>query len=676
MRRPRSRFSRLFFLFGCLGGLSSLFAQTWTVVNSGLNGVNAAQSVAFGNGRFVATFGGSGLITTVRAGWSLDGITWNPAGSSSTSLSQLGSVFFLNGAFYHVSSAGLFRSVDGDSWQALPTTIALGGLYPRGLATDGRGFLTGSSNLQIQTPLFTPDLASFRAAAPLPETANLPVNLDEPACGQGRYLMPYTVHQPNGSIAPKLASTRDAQTWTLVAGISTVQSITYGNGRFVVHAGTKTFQSTDGITFTDITSPALPINTSSIRFAGGRFISSGRPHASLDGQAWTPFGTVPAGTVSLGFSSIVYGNGRYVGVGTGFDGQTVRDFIASLETPAPPLLTSQPAAVTVAIGHPAALRVSAENPTSVTYQWFKDGQPIAGAIFPSYLLSNATAGDAGNYRCELRNSTGSVTSDTVSITVLPAEAAGRLINLSVRTFAGTGERTFIAGFALTGPASKPVVVRGIGPRLADFGVAGTLADPSLEFFSGQNFLQANDNWSVDDGRTLGAFPLIPGSRDAVLRSVLPAGAYTAQLKGIANTTGNALLEIYDGATSDGLTRLTNLSVRAQLDPAQAIIAGFVIIGETPVSIVLRAAGPALSAFGLTGVLADPKLTLYRDQTKLAENDNWTNDDGRELGAFPFATGSRDAALRVSLPPGSYTVFTESSIASGAGLVLFEVYENP
>jgi hypothetical protein len=125
----------------------------------------------------------------------------------------------------------------------------------------------------------------------------------------------------------------------------------------------------------------------------------------------------------------------------------------------------------------------------------------------------------------------------------------RLINLSVRARAGTGEAVLIAGFVIAdGP--RRVLVRGIGPALSAFGVGDALADPVLELFRDQARIDGNDNWGgsglISQAATrVGAFALPAGSRDAALVVLLPPGAYSVQLRGVGSSTGVALVEVYE-----------------------------------------------------------------------------------------------------------------------------------
>ncbi len=256
-----------------------------------------------------------------------------------------------------------------------------------------------------------------------------------------------------------------------------------------------------------------------------------------------------------------------------------------------------------------------------------------------------------------------------------------LSNLSVRTTAGAGADTLIVGFAVSGGA-KPLLVRGIGPTLSTFGVTGELSDPKLELYRGTAKVQENDNWVAQDAATferVGAFRLGTASRDSALVMSLAPGSYTAQLSGASGGTGVALVELYDTSGDTTLSRLSNVSARSQIRiGGESLIAGFNIAGTGRRSLLIRAVGPTLDQFGVSGALTDPKLELFDQAGKIQENDNWelsTRPTFTQIGAFDLATGSRDAVLLVSLPPGSYTAQV-SGVSGATGVALIEVYELP
>ncbi len=261
---------------------------------------------------------------------------------------------------------------------------------------------------------------------------------------------------------------------------------------------------------------------------------------------------------------------------------------------------------------------------------------------------------------------------------------GRLVNLSVRNRTESGTGVLIAGFVLAGESAKELVVRGIGPTLADFGLTSTVEATELKVYSSGNTsvpLATNAGWTLasGDGQELGAFALTAGSDDSVVRRQFGSGGYTAQvLPGTGDTdAGEALVEIYDAQINDLSSQLINLSARTKVGANQAVTVGFVIGGTTSRSLLIRAVGPGLESFGVTGVLNDPSITLLHDQDVEASNDDWggnttVRQTAEEVGAFPLESNSNDAALLTSLPPGVYTAQVTGA-ANQSGVVRVEVY---
>lgn len=126
----------------------------------------------------------------------------------------------------------------------------------------------------------------------------------------------------------------------------------------------------------------------------------------------------------------------------------------------------------------------------------------------------------------------------------------RLVNLSARGRVGSGDSVLVAGFATSGVGTIRLLIRGIGQRLAEFGLSGTLADPRLELHNAEgDLVSTNDDWSPDLATTFttaGAFTLVPGSKDAAMIVTVKGGArYSVLLRGNEGVTGEALLEIYE-----------------------------------------------------------------------------------------------------------------------------------
>ena len=270
---------------------------------------------------------------------------------------------------------------------------------------------------------------------------------------------------------------------------------------------------------------------------------------------------------------------------------------------------------------------------------------------------------------------------------------GRLINLSIRTELSSGTDSFTLGFVLSGAgtsATKPLLVRAAGPSLAVFDVPTPLADPALDLYAGAAKIGENDNWSgAEPVRAMitqvGAFPFASAaSRDAAL--ALPAigsGAHSAVVSGTG--AGTVIAEVYDAtpaaAFGPSTPRLINVSVRKHLgNGVTPVIAGFVIGGTTPCTVLIRAIGPTLGSFGVVDAAANPQLGLLSGGVPLHSNNDWNGDAGlreafAQVGAFPLPNDSKDAALIARLAPGNYTVNVNTATPP-SGVALIEIYEVP
>src|SRR6185295_10547668 len=155
----------------------------------------------------------------------------------------------------------------------------------------------------------------------------------------------------------------------------------------------------------------------------------------------------------------------------------------------------------------------------------------------------------------------------------PVPAPGRLVNLSTRTKIVYLGDTFALGFNISGTQRATLLIRGIGPALAKFGVSTALAAPRLEVNQGATVIASNEGWEkaanaaqiTTAAAGVGAFALAAGDVDAAVLLQLDPGTYTATLKGLNGTTGDVLAEIYD--VSRNGTRLTNLSTLARISSA-------------------------------------------------------------------------------------------------------------
>jgi hypothetical protein len=289
-------------------------------------------------------------------------------------------------------------------------------------------------------------------------------------------------------------------------------------------------------------------------------------------------------------------------------------------------------------------------------------------VFPGSPWSSAVAGDSSS----------------------PLHPVARLVNISSRAIVGTGEDSLIAGVIVADTAGKRYLARGVGPGLSAFGAVGVLPDPQLSILSaGGVELFRNAAWESgpqavripDYSRSVGAFPLAPGSMDSALASTFGSGAYTLQITTPSERPGLALAELYE---LDANGRTVNLSTRARVRTGDgALIGGFVVAGPAYKRMLLRAVGPTLSAFGVSEALSDPVLTLYSGQQLIETNDRWESAPNlpgiiaatRTAGAFNLAANSEDAVLLITLPPGAYTVEVKGKDYA-EGVALLEIYDLP
>jgi hypothetical protein len=464
---------------------------------------------------------------------------------------------------------------------------------------------------------------------------------------------------------------------------------------------------------TGVIPPGLELTT--VEANGGTLTGPGNLDATTPGSPSDPWGgggssgnatTTPvlkgtpttAGSYTFNLQGFALGGekggsgGTFVGTGISAVFPFTVVVSAATGSVSPPAFTVQPISVTVA-GGTVALTAQASN--SPTYQWMWNvSTPVAGATSPILVFSDAAAA-VGSYTCVATNSAGSVTSNAATISLTSTTDLGRLVNISCRAQVGTGGNILIAGFVVGGQGtsgSEPLLIRGSGPALAAFGVGGTLPDPQLQLYSGSTVLGTNNGWggsaSISSAAaSVGAFAWgSTTSHDSALVSNLATGPYTAQIQGQSGDTGVSLVEVYDATPAGTYTptspRLVNISTRVQVGSGGGIlIAGFVIGGSSAKTMLIRASGPALAAFGVPGTLPDPQLSLYSGSTLLDSNSGWGGNSeissaAAAVGAFGWSSAtSNDSALLVTLPPGAYTA--QIAGASGdTGVALIEVYEVP
>ena len=286
--------------------------------------------------------------------------------------------------------------------------------------------------------------------------------------------------------------------------------------------------------------------------------------------------------------------------------------------------------------------------------------------------------------------------DIYYVRILPSAAVAQtnLGNISTRSLVQTGEHVMIGGFIVEGTGTKRVIIRAIGPELTQFGVTDPLANPRLELYNGTGALiGTNDDWQttilggvitrnqVNDIQNSSLAPT-ETSESAIIADLQP-GNYTAIVRGVNNTTGVALVEVYDFNPGAGST-LGNISTRSFVQTGEHVmIGGFIVQGSGLKRVIIRAIGPELRQFGITDALANPKLELYnRAGALIASNDNWQStiiggiitrnqaSDIQDSGHAP--TEANESAIIADLPPGNYTAIVRG-VTNTVGVALAEVY---
>jgi hypothetical protein len=262
---------------------------------------------------------------------------------------------------------------------------------------------------------------------------------------------------------------------------------------------------------------------------------------------------------------------------------------------------------------------------------------------------------------------------------LPFTPPGKAVNLATRVFVDTGERVAIAGFIVTGNVPKKVLIRGIGPSLADNGVPTPLADPALTLYDNSGTVQkGNDDWkSSPDAAEIMSTGIAPkNDRESAIIASLAPGTYTVSLSGKGGN-GNGLVEVYDLAPGSDST-LANVSTRGFVGAGDNVMIGGVIVGsgDTPI-VVLRAMGPTLTQAGIAQPLLDPTLELHdQNGAVLAFNDNWKQGQPQSVVAAQLAPGDdREAVIVAFTPPGNYTAVVRGKNGT-TGVALVEAYRFP
>ena len=356
--------------------------------------------------------------------------------------------------------------------------------------------------------------------------------------------------------------------------------------------------------------------------ASGGGITSGTINASLLQLTGTP---TAAGQFVISLRAWENNNGN--GTSTAFS--YVINVAAAANSA--PTITTQPASATVLAGGSVVFNAAAAGSPAPTFQWFKNGTAIPNATSSSLVVSGAAAADAGSYVVVASNSVGSATSNAAVLTV--------------------------NGPTVTAPAIS------LPPASINASVGGTATLAVVA--TGSPSYQWRKNGVPVPGATAASLTLTP------LTTADTAGYDVVLTNSAGTVTSAAAAVIVAGPLT---ARLSNLSVRTTLTANQLLTVGLTVSGGSK-QVLLRAAGPALAALGVTGTMADPKLALFNNQTQITANDNWANASAiiaanAAVGAFAFPANSLDAALIAGIDGGR----TAQVSGPTAGNVIVEAYD--
>ena len=309
-----------------------------------------------------------------------------------------------------------------------------------------------------------------------------------------------------------------------------------------------------------------------------------------------------------------------------------------------PVFTVSPTTTALTIGTSATLTATATGNPAPTYQWYFNGVAITGATASSLSIPNAQPGNSGSYTVVATNTSGSVTSNAAFVTANPASGAPT--------------------FSLQ-PASQVV------------------SPSSTVVFRAASTANATYQWYLNGKAIIGA------TKASYTTTAVPANYGNYQCMAVT-PTGAVISSIatISPVTTSNPGRLVNISVLTLDAPgSQLLTLGFVSGGagtSGTQSLLVRGIGPALTAYNVTGVLPDPKISLFNGSTLVNSNAGWgstvtnitqVNAADTATGAFTLPnTSSLDSAMVQTLSSAAYTVQV-SSPSNSTGNALAEVYDN-
>jgi hypothetical protein len=202
-------------------------------------------------------------------------------------------------------------------------------------------------------------------------------------------------------------------------------------------------------------------------------------------------------------------------------------------------------------------------------------------------------------------------------------------------------------------------------------MTGAMTDPILQLRDSTGALIiSNDIYPSNEDTTEFASP---NACESAIVTALSPGAYTAVLRSVSASSGLALFELYD--LDPISSRIVNVSSRGSVGTGENVmIAGFIIGGDQPTKVLVRALGPSLTAFGVSNALQDPILELHDGEGSLIfQNDNWRSSQEQQIVASNIPPlNDKESAIIATLQPGNYSAIVRGA-GNSTGITLLEVY---
>jgi hypothetical protein len=259
---------------------------------------------------------------------------------------------------------------------------------------------------------------------------------------------------------------------------------------------------------------------------------------------------------------------------------------------------------------------------------------------------------------------------TPTPTPTPASLPTLLAQISTRLKVEAGDNALFGGFIITGSQPKRLMIRAIGPTVP---VTGNLQNPTLELFSGSTSIGSNDNWvdAVNKQEMIDSGIAPTSEFEAAILTSLAPGAYSAFVRGLNDTNGVGLVEVYD-LDQAANSKLAQISTRGFVQPGDDAMFGGFFVSNGSLTVIIRAIGPST---GLSAALQDPTLELYDGNgAQLTANDNWVDSADKQaiIDTTVAPTSDFESAIVRALAPGPYTAIVRGT-GDSAGIALVEVY---